>query len=321
MELGKCSVIGVTIDSMGKVAFTLALTTPKCPLKNHMADEARKVLSALPSVNDVKVDFGEMSEEEKQAIFNQAKSSIPDLTPFNMIKQVIAVMSGKGGVGKSSVAAMLAVALRRQGQNVGILDADVTGPSIPKLFGLPIGGLRGNERACCLLRLPPVLKLFRPICCCRKKTCRLSGVEPIVSGTINQFWSQTIWGRLDTLLVDLPPGTSDAALTVLQSIPLNGVVLVTTPQQLAFMVVRKGVRMVRQLNIPILGVVENMSYFRCPDTGKVHNIFGPSHVDEIANLAKAPVSARLPINPQITALSDAGQVEEVHIPEMDQWRW
>jgi len=315
VELGM--VRDLCLDENGTVSFTLALTTPKCPLKNQISSEARKALLAVEGVKEVLITFGEMSEAEKQALFNQNKPQLPSLAQFNQIGRVIAVMSGKGGVGKSSVSAMLACGLQRQGELVGILDADVTGPSIPKLFGLPPGGLRGNDLGILPSLTKTGIKVVSVNLLLQEEDVPVIWRGPVISGTINQFWNQTIWGRLDTLIVDLPPGTSDATLTVLQSIPLSGVLMVTTPQQLASMVVRKGVRMVQQLNIPIIGLVENMSYFQCPDDGRVFPIFGESHAEEIANLAGAPLLARLPVNPQVSTLCDSGQVEEVNLPEMD----
>jgi Mrp family chromosome partitioning ATPase len=237
---------------------------------------------------------------------------LPKLNTASQIKRVIAVLSGKGGVGKSSVTALLAVALAHAGQKVGILDADITGPSIPKLFGLPPGGLRGNDQGILPGITPLGIRIISTNLMVPEEDTAVIWRGPLITGAINQFWSDVLWGKLDTMLVDLPPGTSDATLTVLQTLPINGVVLVTTPQQLASLVVRKAVRMIQQLNVPILGVVENMSYYPCPDTGKHHDIFGPSHADEIASLANAPVWARLPIDPQVAALADAGQIEAVN---------
>ncbi|HNT53437.1 MAG TPA: Mrp/NBP35 family ATP-binding protein, partial [Anaerolineaceae bacterium] len=236
---------------------------------------------------------------------------LPKLNTASQIKRVIAVLSGKGGVGKSSVTALLAVALANAGQKVGILDADITGPSIPKLFGLPPGGLRGNDQGILPAITPLGIRVISTNLMVPEEDTAVIWRGPLITGAINQFWGDVLWGRLDTLLVDLPPGTSDATLTVLQTLPINGVVLVTTPQQLASLVVRKAVRMIQQLNVPILGVVENMSYYPCPDTGKHHDIFGPSHADEIAALANTTVWAKLPIDPRVAALADAGKIEDV----------
>jgi ATP-binding protein involved in chromosome partitioning len=301
-----------------KVSFTLALTVVGCPMRNQMAQNAEKVLKGLPGIKQVEVTFGSMTEEERRKLTSGGQNQMPKLAAFNRVGQMIAVMSGKGGVGKSSVTALLAIALRRKGFSVGILDADITGPSIPRLFGLKHGDIRGSEMG----MLPAITKSgIRAISINlfveeEDQPVILRG--PVISGTINQFWNEVIWGKLDYLLIDMPPGTSDAALTVIRSLPINGVVLVTTPQQLAGMVVRKGVNMLKQLEVPIWGVVENMSYFPCPDTGTRHEIFGPGHSDEIAQLAGSSVWTKLPIDPRLTALADAGQIEQIELAEMDE---
>jgi len=299
----------------GEVSFTLALTIAGCPLRNQMAENARQVLMALPGVKSVSVTFGAMSEEERRAVFGDGRQALPKLNQFNLVKHTVAIMSGKGGVGKSSLTAMLAVVLARQGQKVGILDADITGPSIPKMFGLPPGGLRASEQG----MLPAASKLGIRIVSANlllnEEDTAILWRGPMISGAIRQFWSDALWGKLDTLLVDLPPGTSDASMTVATALPINGVIMVTSPQGLAAMVVRKAVNMLQQVNVPVLGVVENMSYYRCPDSGKRHEIFGPSHAEEVAVQANAPVWAHLPIDPLIAAQCDAGQVEQLDPPE------
>jgi Mrp family chromosome partitioning ATPase len=239
-------------------------------------------------------------------------------------------MSGKGGVGKSLTTGLLAIGLRRAGKRVGILDADITGPSIPRLFGLrdPLGIEKDpNEK------VPPggqSRPLFVPA------TTR-SAIEvvssnlltpeeetamiwrgPIVSGVIRQFYEQTLWSDLDVLLIDLPPGTSDAPLTVLQSLSIDGVVLVTMPQKLATMIVRKAANLIHTMKKPILGVVENMSYYVAPDTGARYDVFGPSHADEVAEGARAPVLARVPIDPTLMELADFGRLEEIDNPICDE---
>lgn len=307
----------VKIGTDGQVSFTLALTVPSCPMRNQMAEQARKALRALPGVSDARVDFGSMTAEERQALLGgRYQAALPKLAAFNKIGHLIAIMSGKGGVGKSSVTALLAVSLSRAGKKVGILDADITGPSIPKLFGLPPGGLRGGEQG----MLPAItragIKVVSANLMLKSEDTAVIWRGPMISGLIKQFWTDTLWGKLDYLLVDLPPGTSDAALAVTQNLPLNGVVLVTTPQDLAALVVKKAIHMLEQVQIPVVGVVENMSYFLCPDTGKRHDIFGPSHLDEIGALINAPLSTRLPIRPEVAVLSDAGKVEEVLVDEM-----
>lgn len=303
------------VDEAGRASFTLALTVPGCPLKDKMASEARMTLMALPGITDVSITFGAMTEEERRAVLGQGAAPLPKINLGNQVKKVVAVLSGKGGVGKSSVTAMLAVALRRKGYRVGILDADITGPSIPRLFGLAPGGLRGNDQGI----LPGItktgIKVISVNLMVPDEDTPVIWRGPVITGAIRQFWEEVLWGKLDYLLVDLPPGTSDAALAVMQNIPVNGVLLVTTPQELAAMVVRKAVHMINELKTPILGVVENMSYYVCPDTNHRHEIFGPSHVEEIAKAAGVEVWARLPINSTVALLSDAGKVEDVELPE------
>jgi len=292
----------------GRVTFTLALTIPECPLRDQLVGDARAAVEALPGVKDVSITLGAMNEEERAAALGHAQPEQSKTNPFNQVRHVIAIMSGKGGVGKSSVTALLALGLARQGHQVGILDADITGPSIPKLFGLRAGAVRNSPMG----MLPTVaaegIKVMSINLLLPDEDTPVIWRGPILSGVIQQFWTDVFWDRLDYLLVDLPPGTSDAALTVMQSLPVNGVIMVTTPQDLAAMVVRKAIHMIEQLNTPVVGVVENMSYFVCPDTGKHHEILGPSHVEEVAAIAGAPVLARLPIEPELTRLGDSGQI-------------
>jgi Mrp family chromosome partitioning ATPase len=301
----------------GKVSFTLALTVPGCPLRDQMAEDARRALMALPGVKQVDIAFRAMSEEERGFAFAGRQSPQPRLNQFNQATHFIAVMSGKGGVGKSSVTALLACALARQGKKVGILDADITGPSIPRLFGLPPGGLRGDGNG----MLPAVtcsgIKVISINLLVPAEDVPVIWRGPMISGAITQFWNDTLWGKLDVLLVDMPPGTSDAALTVLSALPVGGVLMVTMPQGLSSMVVRKAVHLANELKKPVLGVVENMSYYTCPDSGKPHYIFGPGHAEEIAVMAKTEVLIRLPIDPRITELCDAGKVEDVRLAEVD----
>lgn len=315
VELGM--VKDLQIDAKGLVSFTLALTIPGCPMKSQMERDARMALLAMEGVKDVKITFGAMSEEDRRKILGNNQQQLPKLNAFNKIDKVIAVLSGKGGVGKSSISALLACALVRSGKKVGILDADITGPSIPRLFGLPAGGLKGNDMGI----LPAVthtgIKVISTNLMVPNEDAAVIWRGPMITGTIQQFWREVLWGTLDVLLVDLPPGTSDAALTVMQTIPVNGVVLVSSPQLLANMVVRKADSMLKQLNIPVLGVVENMSYYPCPDTGKQHLIFGPSHAEELAKAVNTDVALQLPINPSIAELGDTGRIEEATQPGLE----
>jgi hybrid cluster-associated redox disulfide protein len=244
------------------------------------------------------------------------------------IAHAIPIMSGKGGVGKSLVTALLAIGLRRRHHRVGILDADITGPSIPKLFGLheplsiqadPVKTTpQGQPQP---LISPAVSRSAIEIVSSNLLTDREDTAMiwrgPIVAGVIRQFYEQVLWSDLDFLLVDLPPGTSDAPLTVLQSLSIDGVILVTMPQSLATMVVRKAANLVHQLKKPILGVVENMSYFVAADTGAHYEIFGPSYARLVAELAQAPVLARIPIDPLKAKLADEGKIEELDDPICD----
>jgi Mrp family chromosome partitioning ATPase len=314
VELGM--IHDLDIGKTGKVAFTMALTVPGCPLRDQMAASARKVVMALKGVKDVEINFRGMTEEERSAVIGSG-STLPKLNQFNHVKQVLAVMSGKGGVGKSSVTALIGAALARRKFKVGILDADITGPSIPKLFGLPPGGLRSSEQGI----LPGVTKTGIKVVSINlllpDEDTPVIWRGPMVSGAIKQFWTDVLWGTLDYMLVDLPPGTSDAALTVMTTLPIHGVLLVTTPQQLAAMVVRKALFMLNQVKVPITGVVENMSYYVCPDTGSRHEIFGPSHAVEIAEAAGVAVQVQIPIIPTVATLCDAGQIEDVRVPEIE----
>lgn len=309
VELGM--VRDLTISPEGAVSFTLALTIPGCPMKSQMERDARLALMTVDGVSDVKITFGVMSEEERKKIFANAQPQLPKLNEFNHIGKVIAVLSGKGGVGKSSVTALLANGLVKAGKKVGILDADITGPSIPRLFGLPAGGLKGSDQGILPAITETGIKVVSTNLMVPNENAAVIWRGPMITGIIQQFWRDVLWGNLDVLLVDLPPGTSDAALTVMQSLPVNGVVLVSTPQQLAGMVVRKADSMLKQLNIPVLAVVENMSFYPCPDTGKAHYIFGESHVAELAEAVQAKLIVQMPIDPRVAEAGDAGKIEEI----------
>lgn len=300
----------------GLIKFTLVLTIANCPMRFHMAEDARKRLTELPGVKQVEIAFASMSPEERKATLGSVKRSLPKLNAMNRIGRVLSVMSGKGGVGKSSVTAMLAVELARQGQKVGILDADITGASIPKLFGLPSGGLRGGSQGILPAVTPLGIRVVSSNLMLKEDDAAVAWRGPLIAGMIERFWNEVLWGKLDILLVDLPPGTSDATITVMQNLPVQGVFLVTTPQQLSSLVVRKAANMMQRLDIPVLGIVENMSFFRHPQSGEKFEIFGPSHASEIAEHCQTEIVARLPVDPQITQLCDAGRVEETHLPEL-----
>lgn len=243
----------------------------------------------------------------------QGTAVVPEKGPcedLNEIHHVIAVMSGKGGVGKSLVSGLLAVALRREGYRVGILDADITGPSIPKMFFTEPVQLSMSPMGPMLPATKSGIKVMSINLLLEKDDMAVIWRGPLVSRAIRQFWGDILWGTLDYLIVDLPPGTSDASLTVMQSLPMSGMLLVTSPQGLAAMVVRKAAHMAQQMQTPILGLVENMSYFECPDTGKRYELFGPSHGEETAMQLDVPFLGRLPLDPAIATLCDTGRLEE-----------
>ena len=226
------------------------------------------------------------------------------------VKKVIAVVSGKGGVGKSLCTSMLSVLTSRRGYKTAILDADITGPSIPKMFGTK-GEVRGNQAGAYPVRTAGGIEVVSMNLLLENSTDPVVWRGPIISGVVKQFWHDFIWEDIDYLFVDMPPGTGDVPLTVMQSIKLDGIIIVTSPQELVSMIVEKAVKMAEGMKVPILGLVENMSYFECPDCGKRHEIFGHSHIEEIAKSYGLDVLARIPIEPQLAAKCDAGQIETV----------
>lgn len=239
-------------------------------------------------------------------------------TPMNSmsnIKKVIGVVSGKGGVGKSSVTAMLAAASRKQGKEVAVLDADITGPSIPKAFGLTEQA-KGNGE----LIIPEItktgIKAMSVNLLLENETDPVVWRGPILGGVVDQFWKDVVWGDIDVMFIDMPPGTGDVALTVYQNLPVDGIIIVTSPQDLVSMIVEKAVKMADMMDIPVIGIVENMSYFRCPDCGKDHYIFGKSSVDGIAAKYGIIAIAKLPVNMELAKACDNGEVEELDVPEM-----
>ena len=298
--------------SEGRTAITIALPFMNAPIREEIVESVRSAVSALDGAGEVVVELTEMTAPERQRFMELAKQQQQGgmAEHLNDIHHVIAVMSGKGGVGKSLVASLLAVALRRKDKQVGILDADITGPSIPKMF-FPNGARPGSSP----LGLLPAetetgIKVMSINLLLPSEDQAVVWRGPLISGAIKQFWGDVFWGDLDYLIVDLPPGTSDASLTVMQSLPLSGVLLVSSPQDLAGMVVRKAAQMAQHLEVPILGLVENMSYFICPDNGRRYEVFGPSHVGETAKRLGVPLLGRLPIDPQIARLCDVGAIEK-----------
>jgi Mrp family chromosome partitioning ATPase len=291
-SLAKFNLVRRVAVSDGKVNISLVSATMDLGVQGWLNDRVSDAVRSLPGVVDVETSFEE--------------SSCKDV---NEIGCVIAVMSGKGGVGKSLVAGLAALSLTQRGREVGILDADITGPSIPKMFGImsrPVGGEAG---------ILPVLsrtgiKIMSTNLLLPHEDDAVIWRGPLIGKAITEFWEAVLWGRLDYLIVDLPPGTADAPLTVMQSLPLSGIIIVFSPQQLTAMVVRKAVRMARDsMHVPILGVVENMSYLVLPGTGEKLDLFGKSRADEMAKAAGAPLLAQIPVDPELARLCDDGDIE------------
>lgn len=230
------------------------------------------------------------------------------LNDLSNVKKVIGVVSGKGGVGKSTVTSMLAVAMNRRGYKTAVLDADITGPSIPKAFGIKQRAM-GNEQGILPVETATGIKLMSVNLLLENETDPVVWRGPVISGTVKQFWQDVIWQDVDYMFVDMPPGTGDVALTVFQSLPLDGIIIVTSPQELVSMIVEKAVKMADMMGVPILGIVENMSFFKCPECGKEHKIYGESHVEEIAAQHNTRVLAKLPIDPDFARCADTGTIE------------
>lgn len=239
-----------------------------------------------------------------------------EMNPFSSVKHVIGIVSGKGGVGKSFVTSSLAVRMAKLGFSVGILDADITGPSIPKMFGvhgqveavgegmLPISSAGGIE----IMSINLLME---------DEEAPVVWRGPVIAGAVKQFWNETVWGDVDYLFVDMPPGTGDVPLTVFQSLPVDGVVIVTSPQELVQMIVKKAYNMADMMNVPVLGVVENYSYLACPDCGKEIKLFGESHIDEIADMMAIPVLGKVPLDPQFAQYADEERFDEFENTYLD----
>lgn len=227
------------------------------------------------------------------------------------IKKVVGIVSGKGGVGKSLVTSLLAVAMARKGYHCAILDADITGPSIPKAFGLK-DRASGNDQGLLPCTSSMGIDIMSINLLMEKDTDPVIWRGPIIGNVVKQFWTDVIWENVDFMFIDMPPGTGDVPLTVFQSLPVDGIIVIASPQELVSMIVSKAVNMAKMMDIPILGLVENMSYFRCPDNGKDYKIFGESHIDAVAKEYELPVLAKLPIEPALAEACDAGRIESVN---------
>ncbi|MDH4269659.1 MAG: Mrp/NBP35 family ATP-binding protein [Dehalococcoidia bacterium] len=276
----------------GKARVTLASTAVPTEYHNLLKDQAATAVSNLSGVKEVAVDLTEVKPKE-----------------LNHIAKIIAIMSGKGGVGKSLVASLLATSFAREGKEVGILDADITGPSIPKMFGLN-GRPSGSETGILPILSKSGIEIMSMNLLLPSEDEAVIWRGPLMSKAITQFWEEVLWGKLDCLVIDLPPGTGDAPLTVLQAIPITGVIDVFTPQELTEMIVKKAVKMAQKMNVRVLGVVENMSYLVLPDTGKKLEVFGKSKGEEMAKACGAPLLGRLPIDPELAKLCDEGNIEK-----------
>lgn len=241
---------------------------------------------------------------------------IEKLNQYSSVKKVIGVVSGKGGVGKSLVTSTLAVTMNRKGYKTAILDADITGPSIPKSFGIHEKA-KGNDDGIFPAKTKDGIDIMSINLLLPDETSPVVWRGPVIAGAVKQFWTDVIWSDIDYMFVDMPPGTGDVPLTVFQSLPVDGIIIVTSPQELVSMIVEKAVNMANIMNIPILGIVENMSYFKCPDCGKEHKIYGESHIEEIAKKNNLEVLAKLPIDPSLAKLVDAGEVENFSGDFMD----
>ena len=243
---------------------------------------------------------------------DDTRRTIPYEEPNELsnIRHTIAVVSGKGGVGKSLVTGLLAVAMSRKGCHVGIMDADITGPSVPKMFGVS-GEILGNQAGAYPVSSAGGIDIVSMNLFLENTSDPVVWRGPVISGVVKQFWQDVIWNDVDYLFIDMPPGTGDVPLTVMQSIKLDGIVIVTSPQELVSMIVEKAVKMASVMKVPILGIVENMSYFECPDCGKQHKIYGESHLEEIAKEYNLDILGRIPIQPNLAAKCDAGQIETV----------
>ncbi len=243
-----------------------------------------------------------------------SRQSIQDMrepcNPMASVHRVVGVVSGKGGVGKSMVTACLAVAMAKKGFRVGILDADITGPSIPKSFGIHERAV-GSEVGILPAVTPGHIAVMSLNLLTQEETDPVIWRGPVIAGVVKQFWTDVLWGDLDYLFVDLPPGTGDVPLTVFQTLPVDGIVVVTSPQELVSLIVTKAVKMAQMMEIPVLGLVENFSSYKCPGCGEIHPLFGPSHLEETARANNVAVLAKLPLDPTLAAACDAGEIESI----------
>lgn len=248
---------------------------------------------------------------------NQGPASmLEDMNPYSDIRHVIGVVSGKGGVGKSFVTASLARQMAKAGYKVGIMDADITGPSIPKMFGVH-GQIVGDEKGMYPMTSKSGIKIVSINLLMEDEEAPVIWRGPVIGGAVKQFWNETVWGDLDYLFVDMPPGTGDVPLTVFQSLPVNGILIVSSPQELVQMIVKKAFHMAEMMHIPVLGVVENYSYIKCPDCGKEIYLFGESHMEETAAEMGISLLGRLPLDPEYARMADEGAFDDLENPYLE----
>lgn len=323
-QLGMVKNIEITGD---RVKVLIALTVSGCPLAHTIQHDIEKELARLGNIKTVEVETTSMSKEELEKLRGEMQrrmNSGPrpagqmigpgiELLDKKGIGSIIAIISGKGGVGKSFVTSLLAVELHRQGYEVGVLDADITGPSIAKIFGLT-GKPEVSSKGIYPLKTKTGINAMSVNLLLEDPQAATIWRGPIINQVIRQLYGNVDWGNLHFLLVDLPPGTSDAPLTVFQSLPLDGVIVVSTPQDLALMVVAKAINMAKKMKVPILGLVENMSYFECPHCGERTELYGPTKAPTAAKEAGIPYLGAMPVDPKIAHLSDEGNIEEYAHP-------
>lgn len=292
------------------VRVTLALPLQQTPVKETLITLVKQAVQGTAPQLQVDIAITRMTPEQRAVFMAAARGDTRPAGGIKNVACVIAVMSGKGGVGKSAVAGILATFLQRRGLRTGVLDADITGPSIPKIFGANDTPESGPDGVLLPVVSSTGIKIMSVNLLLPAQDQAVIWRGPLISRAIEQFWNDIAWGDLDYLVVDLPPGTSDAALTVTQSLPLHGVILVTSPQDLAGMVVRKAADLVCKMEIPVIGIVENMSHLVCPHCGTTVSVFGPSCADETARRIGSPLLGHLPIDPNLAIRCDAGEIED-----------
>lgn len=274
---------------------------------------AENQCSGCPSASSCSAE-----QRENCSLGQGPQSMLEPANKYSNIQKVIGIVSGKGGVGKSFVTASLAAAMKKAGHATGIMDADITGPSIPKMFGVQ-GEAYGNAEGMILpLETKEGIRLMSISLLMENPEDPVIWRGPVIGGAVKQFWTDVVWGDLDYLFIDMPPGTGDVPLTVFQSLPVDGIIVVTSPQELVQMIVKKAFRMASMMDIPVLGVVENFSYLKCPDCGKQIRLFGESHIDEAAKELGIPVLGKMPLDPKMAEAADAGIFHETEHPYLDE---